>query len=234
LAARLDQTAYFECHKGWGEIEFPPPFGRPLLEEERYIQELDSKTGASLKLTVLNPNGRIWTMVAGGGASVVYADTLSDLGMANEVCNYGEYSGDPTESLTFEYAKTILSLMTKGEPIQGGKVTASFVNSVQPPALYSPGLFSALGLGAHHWRWYCQLHRRGGDVQGYRQGHKALPGAPQDAQGQDLRAQGWSQLPGGPPLHAGERRGHGAFLLPSITFAPTAMRSSSTQSSSSS
>lgn len=136
LAARLDQTAYFECHKGWGEIEFPPPFGRPLLEEERYIQELDSKTGASLKLTVLNPNGRIWTMVAGGGASVVYADTLSDLGMANEVCNYGEYSGDPTESLTFEYAKTILSLMTKGEPIQGGKVTASFVNSVQPPALY--------------------------------------------------------------------------------------------------
>lgn len=122
LAARLDQTAYFECHKGWGEIEFPPPFGRPLLEEERYIQELDSKTGASLKLTVLNPNGRIWTMVAGGGASVVYADTLSDLGMANEVCNYGEYSGDPTESLTFEYAKTILSLMTKGEPIQGGKV----------------------------------------------------------------------------------------------------------------
>jgi ATP citrate (pro-S)-lyase len=122
LAARLDQTAYFECHKGWGEVEFPPPFGRPLLEEEHYIQELDSKTGASLKLTVLNPNGRIWTMVAGGGASVVYADTLSDLGMAHEVSNYGEYSGDPTETLTFEYAKTILSLMTKGSPVEGGKV----------------------------------------------------------------------------------------------------------------
>jgi succinyl-CoA synthetase beta subunit len=24
----------------------------------------------------LNPEGRIWTMVAGGGASVIYADTV--------------------------------------------------------------------------------------------------------------------------------------------------------------
>ena len=35
------------------------------------------QTSASLKLTVLNPKGRIWTMVAGGGASVIYADTVS-------------------------------------------------------------------------------------------------------------------------------------------------------------
>jgi hypothetical protein len=30
-------------------------------------------TGASLKFTVLNPKGRVWLMVAGGGASVIYA-----------------------------------------------------------------------------------------------------------------------------------------------------------------
>ena len=40
--------------------------------QEAYIAELDAKSGASLKLTILNPKGRIWTMVAGGGASVVY------------------------------------------------------------------------------------------------------------------------------------------------------------------
>lgn len=34
------------------------------------------QTGASLKLTILNPKGRIWTMVAGGGASVIYSDTV--------------------------------------------------------------------------------------------------------------------------------------------------------------
>ena len=41
--------------------------------QEAYIADLDSKSGASLKLTVLNKKGRIWTMVAGGGASVIYA-----------------------------------------------------------------------------------------------------------------------------------------------------------------
>lgn len=35
------------------------------------------QTSASLKFTVLNPKGCIWTMVAGGGASVIYADTVS-------------------------------------------------------------------------------------------------------------------------------------------------------------
>ena len=34
---------------------------------------MDAKTGASLKLTILNHTGRVWTMVAGGGAAVVYA-----------------------------------------------------------------------------------------------------------------------------------------------------------------
>ncbi len=53
-------------------LVFPAPFGRDLTKEEAYIQKLDGSTGASLKLTVLNAEGRIWTMVAGGGASVVY------------------------------------------------------------------------------------------------------------------------------------------------------------------
>lgn len=77
------------------------------------MAELDAKSGASLKLTVLNPQGRIWTMVAGGGASVIYSDTICDLGGSKELANYGEYSGAPTESQTFEYAKTVLQLMTK-------------------------------------------------------------------------------------------------------------------------
>eukprot|EP00043_Microstomoeca_roanoka_P013138 m.128737 g.128737 ORF g.128737 m.128737 type:complete len:1073 (+) comp15678_c0_seq1:229-3447(+) len=121
LAAKLDQTADYLCHDKWGNIVYPPPFGRDALPEEAYISELDSKSGASLKLTILNPRGRIWTMVAGGGASVVYSDTICDLGGASELANYGEYSGAPSESQTYEYAKTILSLMTR-EPHPEGKV----------------------------------------------------------------------------------------------------------------
>jgi ATP citrate (pro-S)-lyase len=113
LAAKLDSTAEFESGEKWGKIEFPAPFGRTLTKEEAFIEDLDSKTGASLKLTVLNPEGRVWTMVAGGGASVIYADTITDIGYMCELANYGEYSGDPSEEFTYLYAKTILDLMTR-------------------------------------------------------------------------------------------------------------------------
>ncbi|XP_014472586.1 PREDICTED: ATP-citrate synthase [Dinoponera quadriceps] len=133
LAAKLDTTADFICRPDWGEIDYPPPFGRDAYPEEAYIADLDAKSGASLKLTILNPNGRIWTMVAGGGASVIYSDTICDLGAADELANYGEYSGAPSEQQTYEYAKTILSLMTKEKRTDGkvliiGGGIANFTN----------------------------------------------------------------------------------------------------------
>lgn len=78
MAAKLDEAAHFLCVPSkWGKdselVSFPPPFGRQPEPEESYIHDLDGKTGASLKLTILNRKGRVWTMVAGGGASVVYA-----------------------------------------------------------------------------------------------------------------------------------------------------------------
>ena len=33
LAAKLDQTADFICKVHWGEIDFPPPFGRDAMAE---------------------------------------------------------------------------------------------------------------------------------------------------------------------------------------------------------
>jgi ATP citrate (pro-S)-lyase len=149
LAAKLDQTADFECGVKWaiarspaalgltnvsqanGEkvnidagppMDFPAPFGRELTKEEAYIADLDAKTGASLKLTVLNHNGRIWTLVAGGGASVVYADAIASAGFADELANYGEYSGAPTESQTYHYARTVLDLMLRAPLDPRGKV----------------------------------------------------------------------------------------------------------------
>jgi ATP citrate (pro-S)-lyase len=52
LAAKLDATADFICRSAWGEIEYPPPFGRDAFEEEAYIADLDAKSGASLKVCV--------------------------------------------------------------------------------------------------------------------------------------------------------------------------------------
>ena len=171
LAARLDETAAFLCCDKWevrngGPIEFPAPFGRDLSEEEKYIAELDAKTGASLKLTILNRKGRVWTMVAGGGASVVFTDTVCDLGGASELANYGEYSGDPSESQTFEYAKTILTIMTEGAPHPKGKVLiigGSIANFTNVAATFK-GIIRALEtlvekLREHHVTIYV---RRGG------------------------------------------------------------------------
>ena len=147
LAAKLDQTAEFECGVKWavargpaalgqpqlksdGKIsidagppmEFPAPFGREMSKEETYIAEMDAKTGASLKLTILNPNGRVWTLVAGGGASVVYADAIASSGFSDELANYGEYSGAPTETQTYYYARTVLDLMLRAPTHPDGKV----------------------------------------------------------------------------------------------------------------
>lgn len=148
LAAKLDQTAEFECGTKWAiarspaalgtpksiktdgkvtidagpPMEFPAPFGRELSKEEKFIADMDAKTGASLKLTVLNSNGRIWTLVAGGGASVVYADAIASAGFVADLANYGEYSGAPTETQTFNYARTVLDLMLRAPMHPEGKV----------------------------------------------------------------------------------------------------------------
>lgn len=120
MVAKLDDTAEFCCNKLWGEdIEFPAAFGQHFSPEEAKIRELDALSGASLKLTLLNPDGIIWNMVAGGGASVIYADTVCDLGFAKELAFYGEYSGNPSTSLTYEYARVVLDLMTRKPDAQG-------------------------------------------------------------------------------------------------------------------
>ncbi|XP_061366695.1 ATP-citrate synthase alpha chain protein 2-like [Gastrolobium bilobum] len=112
MRGELDDTAAFKNFKKWGNIEFPMPFGRVMSSTEACIHGLDEKTSASLKFTVLNPKGRIWTMVAGGGASVIYADTVGDLGYAPELGNYAEYSGAPKEDEVLQYARVLIDCAT--------------------------------------------------------------------------------------------------------------------------
>lgn len=112
MRGELDDTAAFKNFKKWGNIEFPLPFGRVMSSTESFIHGLDEKTSASLKFTVLNPKGRIWTMVAGGGASVIYADTVGDLGFAEELGNYAEYSGAPNEDEVLQYARVVIDCAT--------------------------------------------------------------------------------------------------------------------------
>ncbi|SGY26479.1 BQ5605_C018g08739 [Microbotryum silenes-dioicae] len=203
MAAKLDQTAEFIVGPKWAiardpsifnpqavaqkvtgktladrgpAMVWPPPFGRDLTKEEAYIAKLDSSTGASLKLTVLNAEGRVWTMVAGGGASVVYSDAIAAHGFAHELANYGEYSGAPTTNQTYEYAKTILDLMTRGTPRSDGKllfIGGGIANFTNVAATFK-GIIAALKeyqhkLQEHKIRIFV---RRGGP--NYQEGLKAM------------------------------------------------------------
>ena len=77
-------------------------------------------------------------MVASGGASVVYSDAIAAHGFAHELANYGEYSGAPTETQTFQYARTVLDLMLRAPMHPDGKVLfigggiANFTNVSAP------------------------------------------------------------------------------------------------------
>lgn len=81
---------------------------RVLAQSEQDVLALDQSTPASLKFRLLNPKGKIWVLLSGGGASLVLADEVADLGLGQELANYGEYSGAPTDDDVYSYTKIIL------------------------------------------------------------------------------------------------------------------------------
>ncbi len=121
----LDAVAHIDgCATGknagqWKIPQFPPEFGKKSYPEEEFIESMDQESGASLKLTILNPQGRIWNILSGGGASIIYLDTIVEHGVGQELANYGEYSGNPSTEESYQYAKTVLDLMTRKHHPQG-------------------------------------------------------------------------------------------------------------------
>ena len=81
------------------------------MKGKETIRELDSQTGASLKMKILNADAKIWTLFAWWWGSLVMTDTLGALGYASEIGNYGECSGNPTREFTREYTRVLLNQM---------------------------------------------------------------------------------------------------------------------------
>jgi len=75
------------------------------------VEELAAQSQASFRLAVLNPNGSIFLLLSGGGASVALADEVFNQGRGKELGNYGEYSGNPNAEETQIYTRQIISLM---------------------------------------------------------------------------------------------------------------------------
>lgn len=121
----------------------------PVEEEgksqvERDISLLDSATPASLKFRLINPQGTIWMLLSGGGASLVLADEVADQGMGQILANYGEYSGAPTDDDVYSYTKLILKELLRVKSGKKALVIAAGVANFTDVAKTFKGIIQAM------------------------------------------------------------------------------------------
>jgi hypothetical protein len=65
MVAKIDDQEFFKQKENWNNLEIPNTFGFQENPREKFISKLDQETGASLKFKVLNPDAKIWTLLAG-------------------------------------------------------------------------------------------------------------------------------------------------------------------------
>lgn len=109
-AVEVDDAGIYFSH-GWGEDDLRSPNMSVNTSYEQVVHALDAKSPASFNLSVLNPNGAIFLLLSGGGASVVVADEVFNRGFGDKLANYGEYSGNPTSHEAYIYTAEVLKLL---------------------------------------------------------------------------------------------------------------------------
>lgn len=108
-ALLVDSAAAFFAGDSWSEKDALGSKAKHRAEQA--VAELQKTTPASLKLTVMNPNGALFFLLSGGGGSIVIADEAAEKGAGKLIGNYGEYSGGPTREEVHLYAREVLDLM---------------------------------------------------------------------------------------------------------------------------
>lgn len=117
MVATVDSCALWEHAHREKYITRVKPFGTKTHPSELIVAALDEKTGASCKLTVINPEWRLWFLLWWWGASVIVMDTLAERGLLHEVANYGELSGNPDEASNRVYVTTLIETMLANKKI---------------------------------------------------------------------------------------------------------------------
>lgn len=113
-AIEVDDAGEYFTHT-WSEGDVRSPKTSPLSDEEQTVRQLDAKSPASFNLSVLNPDGGVFLLLSGGGASVVVADEVYNQGFGSELANYGEYSGNPNQDEAEQYTRAVLNLLLKSK-----------------------------------------------------------------------------------------------------------------------
>lgn len=113
-AIEVDDAGEYFTH-AWNETDIRSPKTGKLSDEEGQVRRLDAKSPASFNLSVLNPDGAVFLLLSGGGASVVVADEVYNQGFGKELANYGEYSGNPNQEEAEQYTRAVLGLLLKSK-----------------------------------------------------------------------------------------------------------------------
>lgn len=111
---------------------------------EKTIEQLDKNTPASLKCKLVNPDGSIWMLLSGGGASLVLADEVADQGFGKELGNYGEYSGSPSTEDTYLYTKAVIEALASSKAPKKVLIIAGGVANFTDIAKTFKGVIQAL------------------------------------------------------------------------------------------
>jgi succinyl-CoA synthetase beta subunit len=111
---------------------------------EMRVEALQATTPASLKLSVINPDGALFFLLSGGGGSIVIADEAQLLGAGDMMGNYGEYSGGPTRQETYLYAKEVLSVMLESSAAKRALIIAGGIANFTDMKSTFSGIIDAL------------------------------------------------------------------------------------------
>jgi succinyl-CoA synthetase beta subunit len=149
MVVKVDTCELYRQSTQWKPIHWVKPFGTTSHPAEDYIESLDAKTWASLKLTIINPQGTIWFLLGGWGASVIAMDTLINAWLGSHIANYGELSGNPDADSNKAYIQTIIDCMIANDaPTQYLCLVWGIANFTNILALAKP-LAELIHINAH-------------------------------------------------------------------------------------
>lgn len=103
-AVLVDSAGEFES--SWDEDDVVEQ--KTMTPSEAAVASLNENSPAAFTFRLLNPDGAIWLLLSGGGASITIADEAMNQGKADLIGNYGEYSGGPTSEETYLYTRAVL------------------------------------------------------------------------------------------------------------------------------
>lgn len=141
-AVLVDSAGAHFARGAWNEDDIVG--GAATHPAEARVAKLQATTPASLKLSVVNPNGSLFFLLSGGGGSIVIADEAELAGFGGALGNYGEYSGGPTREETYLYAKEALGLMLASKAKKKALVIAGGVANFTDVASTFAGIIDAL------------------------------------------------------------------------------------------